>query len=242
MDESLLLKKITSVFLGTHDFHELARRAVDLIVKELKSQGITTAGIGRVHEKENLLSAYAYATKFRRTIDKLLPSKFNQLSVPLSRTDNLGVRTVVTGQIQQSKKLADFARGIISDELIDKIQKIMRGRLSICFPIKIRSGKVVGMLLFVTREEKIAGEQLVLFETFAEQLGLAFSNVMAFEKLMKKYEQTAEADLRNLNEEDIPSIKFTLRITPKQNKNIDRLARERGKTKAELIREILEKN
>ena len=239
MDESLLLKKITSIFLGTHDFHELARRAVDLIVKELKSQGIATAGIGRVHEKENLLSAYAYATKFRRTIDKLLPSKFNQLSVPLSRTDNLGVRTVVTGQIQQSKKMADFSRGIISDELIDKIQKIMRGRLSICFPIKIRSGKVVGMLLLVTREEKITGEQLVLFETFAEQLGLAFANTMAFEKLITRYKKEQASEI---NEENLPSIKFTLRITPKQNKNLDRLARERGKTKAELIREILEKD
>lgn len=160
MDETLLIKKITSIFIGTHDFRELARRAVDLIVKELKSQGVVTAGIGRVHEKEGLLYAYAYTTKFRRTIDKLLPAKFDQLYVPLSRTDNFGVRTVITGQIQQSKKLADFARGIVSDELIEKIQKIMRGKLAISFPIKIRSGKVVGMLLLVTSEEKIKNPQI----------------------------------------------------------------------------------
>lgn len=240
MDEqTLLLKKITTIFLGTHDFQQLARQAVDLIVNELSKQGVVTAAIGRIHEKDKVIYAYAYSNKYRRLIDKLLPKKFSELNVSLERTDNLAVRTVVTNQIQQSKRVADYSRGMLPDSLTDKIQSIMKGRLGISFPIRIRSGKPAGVLLLLLKEEKITGQQLVLFETIADQLGLAFSNVFAFEKLLEKYKQSAESDLASLNQEDIPSIKFTLRITPRQNKNLDKLARERGKTKAEILRELL---
>ena len=117
----------------------------------------------------------------------------------------------------------------------------MQGRLGISFPIRVRSGKVAGVLLLILSQPKITGQQLVLFETLADQLGLAFSNVMAFEKLMEKYQQGLKKELANLNLEDIPAIKFTLRITPKENKTLERLMREQGKTKAEIIRELLDK-
>ena len=240
-DPVILLKKITEIFIGAYDFRRLAREAVDLIIKELKEQNVVTVGIGRLHEKDSLLYAYAYATKYRRTIDKLLPAKFSELYIALDRTDNLCVRTVTTNQIQQSEKISDFSRGILPDTLMDKIFTIMQGRLGISFPIRVRSGKVAGVLLLILSQPKITGQQLVLFETLADQLGLAFSNVMAFEKLMEKYQQGLKKELANLNLEDIPAIKFTLRITPKENKTLERLMREQGKTKAEIIRELLDK-
>lgn len=241
MDEqTLLLKKITTIFLGTHDFQQLARQAVDLIVSELNKQGVVTAAIGRMHEKDNVIYAYAYSNKYRRLIDKLLPRKFSDLNVSLDRTDNLAVRTVVANQIQQSKRVADYSRGMLPDSLTDKIQSIMKGKLCISFPIRTRSGKAAGVLLLLLKDEKMTGQQLVLFETIADQLGLAFSNVMAFEKLVEKYQQTLQKDLTSLNTEDIPSIKFTLRITPKQDRNLSRLGREKGMTKAELIRDRLD--
>ena len=58
---------------------------------------------------------------------------------------------------------------------------------------------------------------------------------------MAKYKNTlAEGLASSITKENIPSKKFTLRISPKQNKNLERLAREAGKTKAELLRKLLD--
>ncbi len=241
-NQSLLLEKITGIFVGTHDFRELANQAVDLIAKELKNQHVVTVGIGRVHEKERLLHAYAYATKYRKVLDKLLPKRFSELNIALDKADNLGVKTVTTGQIQQSKRVADFSRGIFSDQLADKLQKIMKGKLSAGFPIRSRSGKTAGFLLLILDEESLTGQQMLLFQAIANQLGLAFSNVFAFEKLVQKYKNSLAGELAGRNDQHIPSVKFTLRITPQEDKKLAELARQRGKTKAEIIREVIDKD
>jgi len=239
-DQALFLEKITHIFIGTHDFRQLARQVVDLIVRELKDQNIVTAAIGRLHEKDKLVYAYAYSTKYRQMIDKLLPSRFSELNVALSRTDNLAVRTILTNQMQQSRRMADFSRGMVPDALVDRIQKIMGGKLTLTFPIRVHSGKPAGGLMLVLKDDKLTGGQMILFETLAKQVGLAFSNVFEFEKLMAKYQNLTAQLAKAVKEEDIPSVKFTLRITPKENQNLERIGRERGKTKAEILRAFLD--
>jgi hypothetical protein len=68
---------------------------------------------------------------------------------------------------------------------------------------------------------------------------LAFSNVFKFEQLMAKYTNLVEGMGRH-KQEDVPDIKFTLRITDKENKALERLSREKGKTKAEAMRDLLD--
>lgn len=236
--QAILLKKTSEILLGAHDFRDLAKNAVDLVVKQLKAQGLVGAGIFRVHQNENILSAYAYSARYTNIVDRLLPAKFSDLRISLAETKNLVVRTILTNQIQQSRNLADFSHGVVSEATTDKIQKLMRAKMGITFPIETRSGRVAGAILLALKEEKLSGEQLSLFETFASQLGLAFSNTFAFEKLMHQYQQKAESET---DPDDEPSIKFTLRITPRQDKRLEQLAREKGTTKAELIREFLQK-
>lgn len=237
-DRAILLEKIQKLLLGTHDFRDLAKGAADLIVRESKNQGLVAAALFRVHANENKLSAYAYSTKLMRPVDKLLPKSFSDLSISLTEIKNLTVKTALTDQIQQSKKIADFSYGVLPEVVTNQVQKFIKAKQGISFPIHTRSGRVAGVILFAVTDEKISAEMLALFQTFANQLGLAFSNVFAFEKLMHQYKQKT-SDVHDHDNE--PSIKFTLRITPRQDKNLERMARERGKTKAELIRELLDR-
>jgi len=92
--------------------------------------------------------------------------------------------------------------------------------------------------LLALNNPQLSGEQLVLFEVFADQLGLAFSNIMEFERLMAKYQNLTKRFLAS--EEDAPSVKFTLRITPKENEKLEKLARDKKRTKAEIIRDFLD--
>src|SRR6185369_3910707 len=94
-NQSVLLKKVTTLFVGAHDFRKLAAQAAELVTKELKEKNLIGAAIFRVHDQENLVYAYTYANKFRRLIDPLLPVKFSQFNVSLSETGNLIVKTIL---------------------------------------------------------------------------------------------------------------------------------------------------
>ncbi len=236
--QTILLKKTANLLVGTHDFRNLAHQAADLVVKELKDKNLIGASVFRLHEQENLVYAYTYANKYRKLIDALLPAKFSQLNISLSATNNLVVKTILTNQIQQSQSLADFSKGALPESLTDKIQKIMRAKLFATLPIRLKSGKVAGVILLALNNPQLSGEQLVLFEVFADQLGLAFSNIMEFERLMAKYQNLTKRFLAS--EEDAPSVKFTLRITPKENEKLEKLARDKKRTKAEIIRDFLD--
>lgn len=239
--QASLFNQTTHILLGTYDFRDLAEKAVNLVVKTLKNQGIIGAAIFRINLQDNNLHAFAYSTKYKHIIDKILPSKFSELKIPLSDTSNLILKAITHNQIQQSKRLIDFSRGGLSENITDKVQKLMGVKLIIALPIRVRSGKPAGAILFGLNEEALTPEQLNLFEFFSNQLGLAFSNVFSFEKLTAKYDQNVARQSLAINEEDIPTIKFTLRITPKENKLLERLARTRGQTKAEILRELLDK-
>ena len=240
-EQNLLLTQTTSILLGTRDFRQLANQSVKLVVKALKKHNLIGAGIFRVHEENKMLYAYAYAVKNQYLVDKLLPNnKFFGLNIPLSANDNLIVRAVAGNQPQYTKRIAEFSHGVLAPEIADKIQKIVGGRLGIALPIQVRTGKAAGAIVLGLNDEKINSQQLLLFETFAKQLGLAFSNVFEFERLMKKYEKSSNKGSLSILEEDIPNIKFTLRLSARQSRNLKQLAQKLGKTQAEAIRNWLD--
>ena len=241
MDKTRILEKTSELLIGTPDFQDLAKKSVDLIVRELKEQGVAGAAVFRVNVQAQSVYAYAYSAKAWSVIDALLPKKFSEFHLPLSATQNLVVKAIVTGQRQESNKIADFGKIALADAISDAVQKVLRGKLAMVLPVRSRSGKVAGAVLFVLREARIQPDQLELLETFANQLGLAFSNVFAFERLMGAYKKKAESEGANISEENIPSIKFTLRISPRQYKKLNNLVDIKKKTKAEVIREIIDK-
>lgn len=151
------------------------------------------------------------------------------------------IRTVLSNQAQQSTKISDFTKGVLSDALADRFQKILKAKISIALPITVKSGKVAGTIMFSLTKDPITTEQMNLFQMFARQLGLAFSNVFAFERLMLTYRKSSDAENSHSNKEKIPSMKFTLRISPRQLKTLEQNVNNKSKTKAELIRDLLDK-
>ncbi|MEK7583247.1 MAG: GAF domain-containing protein, partial [Patescibacteria group bacterium] len=240
--QALLLEKTTRVLTGTYDFQKLAQQAVDLIVHEQPKDILISAAIFRAYPEKNEMRAYAYTTRgFRKVIDSLLPVKFEDLRGSLSWTDNLTMHTYLSNKMQSSTKLSDFSKHIWPDIISDTVQKTLKARLFITFPITLKSGKVAGVFMYSSPRTEIPMEELNLFQTFAHQLGLAFSNVFAFERLMQKYKKDSATDSLTKPETNTPSVKFTLRITPNQLKNLERVSKAQQKNKADLIRDLLDK-
>src|SRR3989344_5040259 len=160
LDQALLLEKTTHVLTGTYDFQKLAQQAVDLFYKEMKSEGFVGAGIFRVRSESNEIYAYAYNANYKRAADAILPIPFSQMRLSLDIKDNLVVRAVRTNQMQESNKLSDFSKHVMPDRIADQIQKLMRIKKLITFPISTKSGRVAGALICPFSTDPIPPHQI----------------------------------------------------------------------------------
>ena len=122
----------------------------------------------------------------------------------------------------------------------DSVLKLRRHWRSYrAFPISTKSGRVAGVLLCDFPHDTIPPHHIALIQVFVRQLGLAFSNIFAFERLMQSYRKNLHTQEATVDEANMPSVKFTLRISPNQDKKLDSLANEHGITKAEILRDLL---
>ncbi len=239
LDQGLLLEKTAHVLTGTYDFQKLAQQACDLIYKELKDEGLVGVGIIRVRPEANEAYAYAYASKNKKLIDTILPVPFSKMHLSLDYKDNLVIRTILTNQMQQTKKLSDCTKHVVPDVIVDRIQKILGMKSQVGLPIPSKSGKVSGVILYDLSTEEASPAVVSALQAFARQVGLSFSNVFAFERLSNSYKKSLDATESTKDRENIPSVKFTLRITPRQLKALEEESKVRKKTKAELLRDLI---
>ena len=237
-----LLEKVTSVLLGTRDFKVLAERAVNLMTDQLKNVGVVSATIDRVHQEEKLVYAYAFSSRGFGAINKLLPKKLTELNVSLDETSNLIVKSILTGEEQEGDRLYDFVKPAINETASGLIQRIAGGQHGIVYPLRLRQGKVVATLFFGLENKVVEDQQRVLLEAFRSQLELAFENVFEFERVVERYKRSVAKTFEKTHEEDIPTIRFTLRITPKQNGALDKLAKQASMDKASFIRSLIDKS
>lgn len=240
-DESLsLIEKINSVFLGTRDFKILAQRAVNLMTSELKDEGVVAAIIYRVHTEDKTLRPYAFSSRRYATVNKLFPKRFAELHVPLDEASNLLIKSMLTREEQEGGSLYDFVKPVISEHTAGVIQRVGGGQYGIAYPLRLKQGKVAGVLFFGVSGSEISGRQRMLLEAFRTQFELAFENTIEFERVIERYRRDLAKVPDNAHEENIPTIRFTLRITPKQNALIERKAKDESADKASLIRSLID--
>lgn len=230
------------MFLGTRDFKQLAKRAVRLMTDELKGEGVLSAVIYRVNTKEGVLAPYAFSTRMFAEVTKLFPQKFFDLKVSLNESSNLLIKAIDTRHEQEGDRLCDFVRPVINETTADIIQRIVGGKHGIAYPLRLKQGKVAGVLFFGIVGQVIEDRQRVILEAFRSQLELAFENVLEFERVVERYKRSVAKTFEKTHEEDIPTVRFTLRITPKQNNALDKLAKEKSTDKASLIRSLIDKS
>ncbi len=229
------------MFLGTRDFKELADRAVRLIASELRGEGVVGVAILRVRPEEKSLYAYAYDARAFDIVDKLFPKKFAELNVPLENQDNLMVQALMSREPREGDHLYDFSFPALNQITAAAVQKTIGIGRFIAYPIRLKQGKSAGVVLFGLEGKTITDHQRILLEAFRSQLELAFENVLEFENVVDRYKRKMAQASPKGHEEDIPTVRFTLRITPKQNAALDKLARKGNTDKATLIRQLIDR-
>ncbi len=231
-----IAEKIQTDLVGTTRFQELAQKVVDAAVQELKLNG---AAVFRCNAERTQLSAYTYAHRFRTIIDRLLPKKFGGLSIPLTTKENMAVRTVTENTRQQSALLGDFSKHVLPDAIVHNIQRVMGAKLFVSYPIRDAGNNAVGVMMFAVGATMIAPELEQLFIFFTEHIAAIFTHAVDVERIIAEYRSERKAGITRKSKE-IPRIKFTLRITKRQQQYILRHIKGSTRTKAIFIRDLLD--
>ncbi|MDO8582201.1 MAG: hypothetical protein Q7S16_05000 [bacterium] len=231
-----IAEKIQTDLVGTTRFQELAQKVVDAAVKELKLNG---AAVFRLNTERTQLSAYTYAHRFRTIIDRLLPKKFGGLSIPIATIENLAVRTITENSRQQSVLLSDFSKHVLPDSIVHNIQRVMGAKLFASYPIRDAGNSAVGVMMFAIDVTTISPELEKLFLFFTEHIAVIFTHAVDVERIIAEYRSERKISIVRKSKE-IPRIKFTLRITARQQRYILRHIKGSTRTKAIFIRNLLD--
>ncbi len=222
---------------GHLDFKEASRKIMDLIVKE--TDYYVTAAFFIVEQNGKVLRAYAYNAKLGPIdIERLTGLSFNKHTTSLyPKYENLLGKSVVENSICESSNLADFLFPTVSKSACVIVNNMPpRAHRYISMPIKGNIG-VAGVLLLGTTKDFLPEEEREVLKGFCRQIGIAMANAIAHEKIMKKVQMMAKRKTKF----DQPSIKFTLRITPRIEKYLSWKIKNTEKTKADYLRGEIEK-
>ena len=148
-----------------------------------------------------------------------------------------------TRQEQESSHLYDFSKPTLNEFTCKAIQRTIGLSHMIAYPLRLKQGKAAGVVSFAIENPRLEERQRIVLEAFRSQLELAFENVLEFEQVVERYKRSVAKTSPHKHEQNIPTVRFTLRITPRQNATLAKLAKEAKTDKASLIRSwIDEKN
>jgi len=238
MSESVL-QKTAKALGGGADIKKIAQMAVDLVVRDGKEYGVVASSIYMINSDINKLQGFVFTSRLSSVLGRLIPGGFAGLKLSISAKDNLMVKTAVTKVVQRSHDLRDYGRGAVPDAVSSAVAKALGGKLYVSVPIELRNAQVAGVILYLLNEAELEGYQLEFLKSFAKQLGIAISNARAFERNIESFELEVEKRSRKRNPDDIPTVKFGVRLTPRQDREVKKRAKEEGLTKTELVRSII---
>ena len=180
-----------------------------------------------IDEEAQVIRAYAYSSAHRPLINKLLPTAFTSLYLPLDFKDNLTLTTTLENRVTEHKDFSKYTHGAIPDALGRTFQRLLGGSIIYGYPIKAKLSKPIGALLYMFKAPQATQAQKELMQTFADQVAIAFGARAGFERLEQRHKKSLER-LEHDNEES-PEIKFTLRITQTQDQKLAQKAKNENK-------------
>lgn len=232
-----LEEKASRALAGYLDFKLLAGRIGSLMLEERESY--TDVSVFKVESNGEDLRAFTFRTnQGKLDIEKIIGKKFTDLKTPIRpRYLNLMGRTASEGEICEGEALSDFVCPTISKVTSSMLQKITGAKSYLSIPIPGSSG-VVGVLFVASRAQSFSDEEKESLQRFSRQIGIAMSNAIAHERIVKKMERQNGFKKRKF---DKPNIKFTLRITPRIEKYLSWKIQNTDRTKADYLREEVER-
>lgn len=193
------LRSLDIVALSTTELEPLCQAIVDVIHKEL---GYFMALIMLVdYEKRCIRRVTLSRIPGGDEILKILPTQIKDQVVPLTDEDNTLVKVVNTKNKIYINDLYEIQRGVIPQEITQKLQQQLRSRLNIkgffLYPL-ITKNKVIGIIEYPStlEEGKVPKFELNVMEEFTAEVARTLENVMLYENLSSVSRKLEKANLK----------------------------------------------
>jgi GAF domain-containing protein len=130
------------------------------------------------------------------SIEKIIKGKLSDISIKDNDPDtqqNQYIQALKTGKILTTEDLNDAAKGVISESVSRKAQKILGMKMAVAIPLQF-NGERLGVLGLSWKKESISEAELKLLETYGEHLSLALYNIKRFDEDSKIKEKPSYHD------------------------------------------------
>lgn len=192
------LQEINRNILTNLKFEDTAQAIVNTIAFVL---GYTVGTLFRVDAKNDLIFPYTQTNKYLSKFEKIYGKKLrdHKASIKEHKNSNLVIHSIFDHKSYLGTDLRDFVSPILSENRALIIQKLFGMKLFITYPL-IVNNEVVGILLFVSKREKLEVREKIILKLFSDQMAIAVHNSRLYEEL--------QIQLNNLQEktQDMQSL------------------------------------
>lgn len=197
--------EIEKAVLETVDFDEATKKVVNIILTQLGfiNSGYEIIVLSLLDVKKWELRRIAISeTQAAGRFLKETPIPFENITIPLTATKNLSVKSIVERKMFITENVSDVLYPALGKDWVEAFQKQLGIKTSIVYPI-LAKDKVLGSLIFSLSKEKnkLTEQEWSVLDSFVGAVGIALDNALLFRSLniVTKQLQTANVKLKEID-------------------------------------------
>jgi len=188
-EKYVILQKIIATLVADFNFERISQEIVDIMVKDLNYIG---GVLFLVNDEKKEIQGWTFSqTKLIKGILKLLPKNIRKYKALINKQGHYISKSAASGEIFIGHIYSDFLCPTLSKKFCNLAQKTARIKTTISLPIIVKN-KVIGVLMFNSRNNEFTENEIDLLKTFTQQAGIAISNAQQFEQIQTQVKQLQE--------------------------------------------------
>ncbi len=197
------LWKIEQIIVNSLNFQEVAQKISDSVLLELGKFGFAIIVLILVDDESKSLKRISISrTQEANTALEISPVPFNNISIPLSATENNCVRSVNENKVLTTAHMANVLVPAIDRNFVEKVQKTLGVKTTITVPVSSKN-KILGCLIFSVKksEKDVSTYEWDIIHGYADAVGIALDNSLLYTDLQTTTKKLDEAN-KHLQELD----------------------------------------
>ncbi|HRI05586.1 MAG TPA: GAF domain-containing sensor histidine kinase [Candidatus Dojkabacteria bacterium] len=185
LDELEIISYLSSKILSTLDNEALIQESINNLVAKYKLLG----GIILLREGNYLVAKTISSSPIANNFLKIIGAPIDALKLPIAKdSDNYIVKSINIKKVVQGSNLADFTRGVISENLAIAAKRVTRSNYCISIPI-VNKKEALGAIYLTKTVNENFNRDIPIFQLFADQVGIALVNAQLYENEQKQVEE-----------------------------------------------------
>lgn len=187
------LQSVTNIITRTLDFHKVTQSIADSIASELGYIGGIVLFLGK--DKRKLFADAVTRSRLTQQVIDLLPKPLTEYWGDYKVDESRTFKTVKEGKVQIGTELTDFISPAVPEDIVEKIQKLLKVRTIISVPIYSEEG-IVGAIVYLLKHDpgQIKPTDISIMKALANQSGIVSRNIELYHQLERSNKELGEAN------------------------------------------------